>query len=168
MGMIGNLRRLGDADLKRLLEDPELVADYLDDESSAGFGPSADVDVDKAWHGIHFLLTGTAWEGDPPLNFLVTGGAEIGDVDVGYGPARGFGSAEVAQLASALGALPSSEVRRRFLPDRMMELDVYPSIWDRDPEEDDTVGYLLAYYEDLRAFVSEAAAEGQALLVYLT
>src|SRR5215207_2984929 len=26
-------------------------------------------DLEKAWHGIHFLLTGTAWEGDPPLSF---------------------------------------------------------------------------------------------------
>jgi hypothetical protein len=22
------------------------------------------VDLDKTWHGIHYLLTGTAWEGD--------------------------------------------------------------------------------------------------------
>jgi hypothetical protein len=45
--------------------------------------PHADLDVDKAWHGIHYLLTGTAWEGDPPLDFIVKGGSQVGDVDDG-------------------------------------------------------------------------------------
>src|SRR3990167_6610036 len=35
-------------------------------------------DMDKAWHGAHFVLTETAWEGKPPLDFLVRGGREIG------------------------------------------------------------------------------------------
>jgi len=26
-------------------------------------------DLEKSWHGIHYLLTGSAWEGDPPLRF---------------------------------------------------------------------------------------------------
>jgi len=51
-------------------------------------------------HGIHFLLTGTAWEGDFPLAFIVRGGREVGDV--GYGPARIFTSDEVQAIANAL------------------------------------------------------------------
>lgn len=46
--------------------------------------------MDKAWHGIHYLLTGTAWEGDPPLNFLVTGGREVGTEEIGIGPDEGL------------------------------------------------------------------------------
>ena len=40
-------------------------------------GEGALVDLDKAWHGVHYLLTGTAWEGEPPLNFVVEGGADL-------------------------------------------------------------------------------------------
>src|SRR5579872_4450187 len=29
------------------------------------------IDIDKAWHGIHYLLTGTAWAGSAPLSFIV-------------------------------------------------------------------------------------------------
>src|SRR5688500_16813482 len=68
-------------------------------------------DLDKAWHGIHYLLTGTAWEGDPPLNFLVTGGREAGDEEDGYGPARTVTPAETGETASALAPL-SDEQRR--------------------------------------------------------
>src|SRR5919108_645463 len=42
-----------------------------------------DVDLDKAWHAIHYMLTQSAWDGNEPLNFLVGGGAPVGDIDVG-------------------------------------------------------------------------------------
>ncbi len=35
-------------------------------------GPEGD--FEKSWGGLHYLLTGTAWEGEPPLNFLMGGG----------------------------------------------------------------------------------------------
>lgn len=43
-----------------------------------GKGEGEGVDLDKAWHGLHYLLTGTAWEGEPPLNVLAAGGREVG------------------------------------------------------------------------------------------
>jgi hypothetical protein len=30
-------------------------------------GTVQSMDLDKSWHGIHYMLTGTAWEGTPPL-----------------------------------------------------------------------------------------------------
>ena len=44
-------------------------------------------DLDKAWHGIHFLLTGSAWETTPGAGESVLGGDPVGP-DRGYGPAR--------------------------------------------------------------------------------
>jgi hypothetical protein len=111
MGMTVMFRRLSGEDLSRLREEPGLVADYLQGEEPEGFGPFADLDVDKAWHAIHFLLTGSAWEGDPPLNFIVIGGSDVGD-DLGYGPARGLSSDEVRNLAGALRAIATLRPRR--------------------------------------------------------
>ena len=168
MSMIGNLRRLGDGDLNRLIADPDLISDYLyEDDVLEGFGAFAEMDVDKAWHGIHFLLTGTAWDGEPPLDFWVQGGTEIGDVDIGYGPARGLRSHEVRALAEALRPLSEAQLRERFVPEQMIQEEIYPSIWDRAPEEDDTLGYLMGYYEDMCAFISGAADRGEALIVYI-
>lgn len=172
MSMIGNLRSLSDADVARLLAEPSLVSDYLDpeDDQSAGeadFGPFADLDIDKAWHGIHFLLSGSAWEGEMPAGFLVIGGQTVGDVDVGYGPARAFMSEQVRQIAAALAAVDEKELRRRFDPTAMTEAEIYPTIWD-SAEEDDTLGYLAAHYDALRSFVADAAERGVGLLVYVT
>lgn len=123
--------------------------------------------VEKAWHGLHFLLTGTEWEGEMPLCFLVTGGETIGDEDLGYGPGRAFSSAQVKELAVALAGVDEAELRRRFDPEKMMAADIYPTIWDRPPEEDDTLTWLLGTFTEMRVFVTKAAADGQGLIVYL-
>jgi Domain of unknown function (DUF1877) len=168
MSMIGNLRRLPDDDLRRLLDDPELIIEYLDEDSDdESFGPHADLEIDKSWHGIHFLLTKSAWEGELPLAFLVLGGHQIGDEDLGYGPARGFSSDEVHEIAEALEAIDVAELRRRFDPAAMTAAEIYPAIWDRPPAEDDTLGYLASYYGELRAFIAGAAAKDEAVLVYV-
>ena len=122
-------------------------------------------DLDRSWHGIHFLLTGTAYEGEPPLDFIVRGGTEITGVEVGMNPPRALKSEEVRPIADALDRLPPDELRERFEPERMLEEGIYPDIWDRDPAEDDTLGYLIEHYTDLRAFVRRAADRGDGLIV---
>lgn len=91
-------------------------------------GEVVDPDLDKAWHGIHFLLTGTAWGGTPRLNFILAGGHEVAGVEVGYGTARAFSAAEVRAIAEALAPLDVDALRTRFDPAAMMQLDIYPEI----------------------------------------
>lgn len=131
-------------------------------------GEIASTDLDKAWHGIHFLLTGTDWGGEGPAAFLVRGGREAAGVDVGYGPARLFTAAEVRDVAAALAPLDEAALRDRFDPEAMTRLDIYPSIWSRDPEDDDALGYCLEYFDVLREFVSDCAARGRGLVVYVS
>jgi hypothetical protein len=137
-------------------------------ELSFAEGEIADTDLDKAWHGIHYMLTQTAWEGDEPLNFLVGGGSQVGNVEVGYGPARAFSADEVKAICAALGPLDSDFLRARFNPQEMMKLDIYPSIWDRDPADDDTFGHCAEHFESLKAFIEQTATRNMGLVVYLT
>src|SRR5258708_20564425 len=46
--------------------------------------------LEKSWHGIHYLLTGVAEGGRPPLSWTVLGDKEIPDTGklMGYGPAH--------------------------------------------------------------------------------
>jgi hypothetical protein len=133
-----------------------------------GAGEGSATDLDKAWHGIHYLLTGTAWEGTPPLNALVSGGRELAGVEVGYGAARTLTAAETRAFASALDMVSDADLRSRFAPAEMMRLEIYPDIWDRDPGEDDTLGYLLEYVKQLREYLVSAAAHDLGLLITLT
>jgi hypothetical protein len=163
--MVGAFRRLPAGDLNRLYADPGLLLPYLED-GSEGFGPFAELDVDKAWHGIHFLLTGSQWEGEPPLDFIVNGGKRIGDEDVGYGPARGFQPSEVKLIGAALSAIVPQQFADRYNAEALARAKIYPEIWMRDGNE--ARDYLVTYFDELRDFVIGAAENGEALVVFIT
>lgn len=158
-GLLGRLFGRGGAEAPAPPPAPPLVLE-------PGEGEVAE--LDKAWHGIHYLLTGTAWEGDPPLNFLVSGGREVGTEEVGYGTARTLTSAETRKAAEALARVTDHELRARFAPAEMMRLEIYPEIWDRDPAAEDTLGYLMDYVGHLRTTLAGVVARGHGLLVTIT
>lgn len=130
-------------------------------------GEEDSADLDKTWHVLHFLLTGTAWEGNFPANFLVTGGQPVGDVDVGYGPARSFSVAETAQIHLFLQELDLRELRTKLNPKEMEDLKIYPGFGKRDTVADDEWGYFAGGLETAMEFVAETARQNKALLVYL-
>lgn len=160
MSMIGNFMAVTDLELRRLFVKPERVADFLYDENADA---RKEIDVDKAWHAIHFLLTGDAWGGALPLAFIVLGN-EIGDVDVGYGPARGFTSAQVKQIDEALRDIDAATLMSRWDARAVRAAEIYGV--DPDNVEDET-DYVGGYYESLREFVREAAAADCAIIVYV-
>lgn len=169
MSMIGNIRLATDAEIDALFASPDRVGEFLYGEDGE-LEPPDDVflDLDKAWHGIHFLLTGEAWSGTPPLDFIVSGGRDVGDEeDIGYGPARAFSSVDVAEVAAALDPITPDTLRERFDGERMMGAEIYPAIWDRDPADDDTLGYLVEYFGLMKPFITQAAARRLGMLVYI-
>lgn len=137
----------------------------------AGFqlapGEGRTASLDKAWHGLHYLLTQTSWEGEAPLNALLAGGVPVGDEDAELGDARLLLPHEVARLHAALAPLDHAALRARFDPARMMELDIYPPIWTRDPAEDDSFGYCALHFDVLKRFVAEAAGQGMGVLIHV-
>jgi hypothetical protein len=130
----------------------------LDDSSQA-------LSLEKSWHGLHYILTGDPVQGDPPLNFLLVGGAEVGDEDIGYGPARIFDPTSVANIDNALTKFPETDLDARFDPAAMRVAEIYPNIW-HEPR-DSLRGEYAGYLETLKAYVHRAAELGQALLITL-
>ncbi|MFN0122357.1 MAG: YfbM family protein [Blastocatellia bacterium] len=160
MGMICALREVDEHKISALLLDPPSIHGFLAEEIG-------EVDLDKAWHGIHYLLTGQAEGGEEPFCYLLEGGEYIGDEDAGYGPARALLPLQVRAWADALGGLTTDDLRQRLDPAAMTKAGIYPDIWARDAAEDDTPGYLLEYFEVLQSCVTQAARENKGLIVYI-
>jgi hypothetical protein len=121
-----------------------------------------DGDFEKSWQAFHYLLTGTAWDGDPPLNFLLVGGREL-DIEIGMAPPRAYSVAETRVIADALARLEDAELRRRYSPAEMMRLEIYPEVWE-DPDE---VDLLLEDMTRLRAALKRVTGQGFGLLVMI-
>jgi hypothetical protein len=125
-----------------------------------------EIDVDKAWEGIHFLLTGSDQTGgEEPLCYLASGGTEIGSVDVGSGPARRLTSDQTRQFAEALSGLPDEELHARWDPAEVLRRGLYPPFLGERPDDD--LEYLLGHFATLKQFVQGAADGGMGLVVWL-
>jgi hypothetical protein len=170
MEMLCTLRSATEAQRQALLKAPERLQDFLDDEEDFGASEGThflELDIGETWHGLQYLMTGTAWEGEAPLDFLVRGGEDVGDIPSDEGTARIFPPAEVKKLSQALQAFSQDTLRRRFDAQTMQELDIYPGLWDDPPDDEDPLEELISYFAELRKFVSQVAQRGHAMLVHI-
>jgi hypothetical protein len=164
MSMIFHLTKATDAQIEQLVINPEGIHDFLSAKRSNT------LDLDKAWHGIHFLLTGTngfqedCEENSGPRHYLLHGGRPIGEIDVGYGPAKAISSAETKKFAEVLNAETVESLKRQYDPEVMADEQVYPNVWD---DGDDEFDYLMSHYKDLREYVVEASKEGKGLVMHM-
>lgn len=124
-------------------------------------GPAGD--FEKSWHGLHYLLTGTADEGEPPLNFLMGGGREL-ELEDGEPPLLTHSSAETRRIAEALAGLREEELRRRLDPEEMTALEIYPGGWD-NPQH---AGILIEDALRLQGTVAAVSRSGFGLLVSIS
>jgi Domain of unknown function (DUF1877) len=161
MAMIGNLRPASDADIARLLANPDEITRFL---YGSGANGSDRVVLNKAWHAIHFVLNGSRLGGASPLNFLVDEGTPVGEVDVGYGPARVLTSEQVRRLASALGPIEPHDVAQRVDLKRFDDEAIYPGNWQRNGYDTE---YVVSHYREMRELITRTAQSGQGLILYI-
>lgn len=160
MSMVGNYLIVSAAELDRLNRAPESIETFLDEQRE-----DENVYIDKAWAAIHFTLTGSQWEGDPPLANVVMGGELIGEVDVGYGPASGMDPEIVKETYEALKEIDESKFRSMVDVEMLNKNEIYPSvIWSRD---ETAIDYIAGYYRDVLTVFREAAKRECALIVFL-
>jgi hypothetical protein len=124
------------------------------------------VDVEKAWHGLHFLLSGSAEKTTPGAGQAVMGGTEIGPA-LGYGPARLLDPDEVRTVSAALSGMIRDSLRARYDAASMEAAKVYPGGWVQGGAEENC-DWLLDAFETVQRFYASAASRGSAVLLYLT
>jgi len=163
MGMCAYFAAVDNEQIARFSQDPDQVSTFLYPADPAA-GPAHTVDIDKAWHAIHFLLNDSAsMDGSGGVQ-AIFGGEPIGP-DLAYGPARVLHPAEVRAIAAALSGVGETEMRARFSSERLAEADIYPGVWD-DPEAD--LDYVLHSYLRLARFYADAAQRGDGALLYIS
>jgi hypothetical protein len=131
--------------------------------------PDPDVlSLEKNWHGLHFLFTGTAWEGEFPGAFLLTGGTELEDDEFDH-PPRVLDPHLTGEVDAFLTALSPSDLTLRFDAERMTNLRIYPdAVWLREGPGESPLQDLLDTFTELREFVHDAHRRGHTLIVHVS
>ncbi len=160
MGINCYLHAVDAGEVDRLLADPAAVGPVLRQRRPA-------CDLHKAWHAIHYVLTGTADGGEEPHCFLLQGGTEIGDEDAddGFGLPRLLRPDQVRAFDAVLRPIDSPDaLRQRFDHGRMVAAGVYSLSEGREAED---LEFTAHFFDGLRAFIHSAADAGQGVLVSL-
>ena len=152
MGMTAQYYRLSQSRLEAILSESGAFPD-IDYKDKTCY-----LDIDKAWHIIHFLLNADEWEGPYPLSHAVLGGEPIGDDD---GEARYLTSSNVQDVSNALDKIDAADLLSHWDQQAIEAANIYP-VWNNEPEEHE---YITHHYEALRAFFKSAARDGLAMLV---
>ncbi len=149
--------------------EPDLVervkSDYAAGKGFAALEDAPSCFLDKAWHAIHFLLTGSAGEAALPEGYLLDGGLALGDPDPDEMEAqpRLLSPEEIKAFAKVVRSLDEEELRRRFDHAAMLDAGVY-SI---GPDADEEFESVAHYFEKLRTFIAHAADAGHGAVITL-
>ena len=187
--MVLELRRVSSEQTAALIADPSEIFWFLTGVESGSAGPGlfarllgaraevrearhwvepsagAVVGLDKAWHCIHFLLTGDAEGGETPAGYLMLGGHQLGEVDVGYGPARALTPSQASDFADFIAPIGKADFQARYDPAELSASDIYPAIWGRDEGEFD---YVWDAFEQLQAFMQEVKGAGEGIVLWMS
>ncbi|NGZ76753.1 YfbM family protein [Saccharibacillus alkalitolerans] len=158
MGMIGYLKRIPEPRLSSLIHGGEDLYAYIHGEEGG------ELDLDKAWQGLHYLLCGDAFSGEGPLFDALMGGKPLNEDETEEIIVRYLTPDEVRNVAAALESVGRTELARGFEPDDMNEANVYPA---QDWNDEGELDYLLGYYEPMRDHYRAAAAAGEGMLLYV-
>jgi hypothetical protein len=162
MSMIGFFNRMSTHAAATLVADPACQDAFF--QRSIGDFPEA-LDVDKAWHAIHFALAGRAWPDEGASSLVIFGGEPFGE-DLGYGPARLISAADVQAAAAVLADKDPQAVARQLDLSRLDEEDVYPGSWSDDDAA--SRDYIAYHFDRLRSFYGEAASKNEAVVVWMS
>lgn len=157
-GLLGCILRLFPITISEVASEPD------DDASTPLPDPDRSIDIEKGWHGLHFLLTGTADEGQEPACYLMVGGEDLDD----EGLVRALRPHQVRRFAEHLSALTPAELAQRYDPARMNKLDIYPgAIWTRSaPPGESPLEWLLECFAELQLFMARAASAGHGVVIH--
>ncbi len=164
MGMVASYIRISTDFLSYLKSHPEEIEDVVFENEEL---EDREFDIDKAWHGIYYLLTGIADLEQPfesTLGLAIFGGTEIGD-DLGYGPLRYLEVEEVKEIATALESVSVIDFTSRYKVKDMNKFDIYPleGEWTEEDRE-----YLVENFESLVEFFRITAAKDEAMLLFIS
>jgi hypothetical protein len=155
MGMVWVSTLASDQQVADLRREPAGIYDFVNSEEAYNTG--AQIDLDKQWHAVHFLLTGSAEATDSPLSIILGNFEEVGP-DIAYGPSWLIPRESLAAFHEAISDLSNEDLAKRYDPRAMVKEQVY--IAEALAEEgDEALQFLLEDVERLRAFAAKGAAE---------
>lgn len=166
MGMIGNMIRVSEEELKTFLN----ASATLENKINAKNAYEAEwfLDLDKSWDGINYILTGEiigGLENEPNKLERALFSFQIIDKeqDLGYGPAQYLTSTQVKETFCELEKITDEILKSKINGSEMNEIGIYPEIWT----ELESYEFLIESFREFKEFYKKAVENNEAIVSYI-
>jgi len=118
------------------------------------------------WHGMQYLLAGSAKGVRGPLAWLTGGGERLGRAP--GGSVRYLSPEQVKELSAVLAETAPDDLGDDVYDEATMDAaGVYPGHWVRSGEAFDQLGTMRELYSYLREFLARQAREGKGVVIMM-
>lgn len=80
------------------------------------------------------------------------------------GPAHYLTLDEVVELNNEISTITVADLKQKFNPEKMTELQIYPTIWD---EGDEAFEYLADGFSSVQNIFANAAKNNEAIITFI-
>ncbi|WP_322903525.1 YfbM family protein [Paenibacillus campi] len=157
MGMIGAYLAVDRIVLDQLAEG-KLKLEHIDCDQYA------DLDIDKSWQAIHFMLCNRLDNGTPPQGYVVP---MISEQFLEFGQYGAFYllPEQVQQASVFLQSLTEAELSKLYHFDVLAEAQIYP-IYEGDNGAE-FFEYVAEYVQQIQSFYAETVLKQQGIIFYI-
>ena len=152
--------------ISRIMRARELAAGAGGTTAGLGQHQAEEIDLDKAWHISHFVLTGSAAKCAGPEGSLLADERVVGTHEVGAGRPWALLPDETKRFAEAIASFGFEDMKARFDIEAMQQQKVY--LADGMQRETWCFEYVWENIEKLQNFLAAAVKNGQGLILYMT
>ena len=145
MSITATIRSIPNEKLESL-NDEEAELLILNPENIKAEKIPAALDLDKAWHGLIYLISNKKINEEAEKIILGNKKKLFEKSDTGLGPITYCDKEEVKKISKKLQAIDKEKLKKNFDPKDMQKKDIYPNIWLKKENE---LAYLMDFWDDL-------------------
>ena len=152
MGIIANYQYLSDRNLKEMRLFYNEAVEDIDDIKDGNDEIEIQLDMDKMWDALHFVLTGVGKDEAIENNHLSEAVFGVNSIKNSQEYIAYTQKSKVKDIVLALEDFDIEKALENLSMSRFKKANIYPNIWDYEEDADKIREELMSYFQKLRGF----------------
>ena len=152
MGIIANYQYLSDRNLKEMKLFYNEAVEDIDDVKDGNDDIEIQLDIDKMWDAMHFVLTGVGKDEAIENNHLSEAVFGVNSIKNSQEYIAYTQKSKVKDIVFALEYFDIEKALKDLSISRFKKANIYPNIWDYEEDADKIREELRVYFQRLRDF----------------
>ena len=155
MGLRANYQYLSDRNLKEMKLFYNEAVEDIDDVKDGNDDIEIQLDIDKMWDAMHFVLTGVGKDEAIENNHLSEAVFGVNSIKNSQEYIAYTQKSKVKDIVSALEDFDIEKALENLSMSRFKKANIYPNVWDYEEDADKIREELRTYFQRLKDFYNK-------------